>query len=146
MKTRKRTGERGEPWGMPMDGLGDGGGAHMKRSLPISEECTDPTHQPQRGISSHKLFKQARMPYRVVGTLNVESVCVSCMFLCVLPWTWDCLLHCLALIQPPNVGWYLICTFSLEFGFRVESRPYVIVLFGDCLWGFLSHIRGSPRY
>ena len=38
-------------------GLGDGGGAHTKRSLPILEECTDPTHQSQRDISSCEFFK-----------------------------------------------------------------------------------------
>ena len=40
-----------------VQGLGDGGGAHTKRILAISEECTDPIHQSQRDISSRELFE-----------------------------------------------------------------------------------------
>ena len=46
--------------------LGDGGGAHTKRSLTTSEECTDPAHQTQRDISSREVVEQASVskPYR----------------------------------------------------------------------------------
>ena len=45
-------GKRGALGHAHSKGLGDGGGAHMKRSLPILEEYTDPTHQCQRDITS----------------------------------------------------------------------------------------------
>ena len=43
--------ERGALGHAHNQGLGDGGGAHTKRSLPIVEECTDLAHQAPRDIS-----------------------------------------------------------------------------------------------